>query len=331
MDNDKKIEENEALENTKIKFKHAKKIILVSFIGIGFLVLIWSLYLFCVGNDSAAAICIMLVFWIVLAMTWGIYAYLKKIRIYEKEDEHVLKQLTKKLDKKFSSIIEDKKVIHSTLTKIISVEPETYQLLTGVKDFPILDRLTLMYYMCALEDKIVFFVSAPNDLNLIKKINIDNAREFSLDISQIVNYRFVGDKHYVSDVSGGGVNVGGAILGGLIAGGVGAIIGGTNGVSTEIKQIDERATIITYKDEELYKYLILDADAYDFLKIICPEKDEKVISMKLATSGDTNSTAITTKKSDNTISEIEKYYDLLQKGILTEEEFNDKKKSLLNK
>ena len=331
MDKDKEIDKNEALEETKTKFKNAKKIILISFVGIGFLVLIWSLYLFCVGNDSDAAICIMLVFWIVLAMTWGIYAYLKKIRISDKEDEHVLKQLTKKLDKKFSSIIEDKKVIHSTLTKIISVEPEAYQLLTGVKDSPIKDCFTLSYHMCALEDKILFFLYPPDDLDLMKKINIDNAREFSLDISQIVNYRLTGDKHYVSDVSGGGVNVGGAIIGGLLAGGVGAIIGGTNGVSTEIKQIDERATIITYKDEEIYKYLILDANAYDFLKIICPEKDEKVISMKLATSGDTNCTASTTKKSDNTISEIEKYYDLLQKGILTEEEFNDKKKSLLNK
>ena len=327
MDNDKKIEENEKLENTKIKFKNAKKIIIVSLVEIGFLILIWSIYLFCLGSFDVP-IYIIVVFLIVCVMTWGIYAYLKKVHIFEKEDENVLKQLMRKLDKKFSSIIEDKKVIHSTLTKIISVEPEAYQLLTGVKDFPILDRLTLMYHMCALEDKIVFFVSAPSDLDLIKKINIDNASEFSLDISQIVNYRFVGDKHYVSDVSGGGVSVGGAILGGLIAGGVGAIIGGTNGVSTEIKQIDERATIITYKDEELYKYLILDADAYDFLKIICPEKDEKVISMKLATSGESNSTTTTTKKTDDAISEIEKYYDLMQKGILTEEEFNDKKRGL---
>lgn len=325
---DKKIE-IEKKEEKESAFIFFKKALIVLQVVIGLLALCWSFYLIYISDDYSTGEVFCVLIGIVgltnfaFLIPWTIYAYLKG-NFMDRIDNFVTQELMNKLNEIIFSKTAGKKIIKSQFASIFSAEQKTYQLLTGNSGYQFYYELRCVMY--ALEDKIYFFAAPTNDADVLKSLNFENLNEFSLPASQIVSYRLSGDRHYVPTISGGG----GGMFGGAMAGG--SVFGGIQPITTEIKRIDERTTTITYMvDEDSYEFLTLDADAYDFLKIICPEKDEKVISMKLATSGDTNSTVSTTKKSDSTISEIEKYYELMQKGILTEEEFNDKKKSLLNK
>lgn len=167
-----------------------------------------------------------------------------------------------------------------------------------------------------------------------------NSMKFNLDKPKIVDICLKSDieiqKQYVS-------SAGGAVGGALLFGAVGALIGGR----AKQKQIRNESTylIITYKNEDEIKYIGFDvtglkSSANRFVYIFKNSNANRSETIDLGSS-QTNAvgtTYIETTSVENdvvendvdVIEQIEKYYGLKEKGIITEEEFFEKKKQLLN-
>lgn len=91
----------------------------------------------------------------------------------------------------------------------------------------------------------------------------------TIDKDNIEYFKLTGE--ILSNITGGGSDLGGAIIGSVLAGGVGAIIGSREGISTEF--IDNKRTIILYRQEDNIRYLEFDKDVYDVLISLFPEKN----------------------------------------------------------
>ena len=150
--------------------------------------------------------------------------------------------------------------------------------------------------------------------------------------------------------------VGGAVLGGVIAGGAGAIVGGLSGKQSkerEYKKIQLKLVIKDTKNPNIF-LTFFDYQKVDPSKTVEPEKGIKETEFlngeilkesKLAVNQwkdvftiiidkiDTKSVSSSDKKESNSNSsvsdELLKLNELKEKGILTEEEFNEQKKKLL--
>ena len=154
--------------------------------------------------------------------------------------------------------------------------------------------------------------------------------KYEIRLENIISFVRQGDVYTETNVTGGGgggSSLTGAVLGGVVAGGAGAVIGSrkkTTSIKTETKRIDDRKTILEYEYLEEKHYMFFDSATYEVLLKLIPQKeinfsnkDNKVKFKK------TNQINITEK-----IRELAKLKD---EGILTEEEFNSKKKELLLK
>lgn len=139
--------------------------------------------------------------------------------------------------------------------------------------------------------------------------------EQKFDIDDIIYYTNDGSTQYVSNVNGGGSSLKGAVVGGLVAGAAGAVIGSRKKVETTVSERDTRETIIMTKSGEErihYKY-------YEFLTKLIPEKEFTVVQLNSYNNAPKLSVA----------DELKDFKDLLDKGIITQEEFEAKKKELL--
>lgn len=180
-----------------------------------------------------------------------------------------------------------------------------------------------------------YFVVNENDktwavpTGLFKKVILPNSVH---TYSEIVSFELLEDGNSIT--KGG---LGRAVVGGALFGGVGAIVGGatggkkTKGVCTKLQIkiiLNNMATPNVYVDlinTSTKKDSILYTSAYSsaqeilsILQIICDQKEQKVGSVP---------------NKNNGISipeEIKKYKELLDMGAILEEEFENKKKELLN-
>lgn len=164
--------------------------------------------------------------------------------------------------------------------------------------------------------------------------NVNKIRVFKIPIERIKYYELQGEIVNENRITGGGgSNIGWAVVGGVIAGGAGAIIGSRNkidSIKSELITHDNRATYLFFNDKENKKLqIIFNFNAYKTLNELIPDKAYEIINMiktneilEKANTGDASS------KIANQIRELAK---LKEEGILTDEEFNDKKKSLLEK
>lgn len=162
------------------------------------------------------------------------------------------------------------------------------------------------------------------------------------NIDSIQYYRRIGDIGYTTEVSGGGgggggVNVDGAVAGGLLFGPTGAIIGGQVGTEIKIDAIqsrtvkhDDRKTLLRLKDEDgSYEELTLPVKYYDALLKLLPEKDyEQVMESHKR---DAQATSYTEENPLMDVArQIRDFKELLDIGAITVEEFEKKKKQLLD-
>ena len=150
-------------------------------------------------------------------------------------------------------------------------------------------------------------------------------------IKDIIDFEIIEDE---STVSKGGV--GRAIIGGTLFGEIGAIVGGKIGhkykqtctnlkIKITLNSINNPVEYITFintetkKDSILYKNSInIAQEIISILQVICENNKNINMSQQL------NSPSV------SNIDEIKKYKDLLDCGAITEDEFQIKKKELLN-
>ncbi len=169
---------------------------------------------------------------------------------------------------------------------------------------------------------------------------------FILKQKDLLYYAIEGDFYTKSDVTGGGGGTDyiGAIAGGLLFGPAGAIVASrkeTN-IETVTTEVDKRETILCYRDNEIINMAYFDKEAYKVFKQLLPDKDVNVINnLSKIVQGEmsdasnkpaeakTNDQNIESNLEEDVFNKLEKLADLKEKGIITEEEFSEKKKKLL--
>lgn len=147
-------------------------------------------------------------------------------------------------------------------------------------------------------------------------------KPFTIKLEDIDYYEISGEKHVYSTVSGGGSSAGGAIVGGLIAGGAGAIIGSRKGVTSTVHTDDDRCPYLYFKKDGVSYGSKFSYDDFQTFKKVIPEYDYKTKTTENAINK--------SKEPKESISEqLRQLKVLLDDGIITQEEFDCKKKQIL--
>lgn len=172
-----------------------------------------------------------------------------------------------------------------------------------------------------LTEKHITYRTLPKDLERL--LNSKDIRLYQIKKSNIEYYKISGDKRAETRVqtNNTGVNVKGAVVGGLIAGEAGAIIGSQhnrNNVYSTTHHFDERYVELFYRNADVTDKLKLSITAYSLLEKWFPDKEYGYVISHPA------------NNRTDPFEEIKKYKDLLDTGIITQEEFDKKKKELLN-
>ena len=191
-------------------------------------------------------------------------------------------------------------------------------------------------YMWIDKKDLCFFPSQPLPLYKIDSNSVNKIILFKIPLDKIEYYSIDGEVAHYTNISGGGgggSSIGGAIAGGLIAGDTGAIIGSRKKISPIKSQLgthDNRRTVLYFYDDNGEKRKInLDVASYDKFNELLPEKSFDIVN------------TIKTKNilrgyriENNPIpvsDQIRELGKLRDEGLLTEQEFVEKKKSLLDK
>ena len=149
----------------------------------------------------------------------------------------------------------------------------------------------------------------------------ENYTLFSYD--QIVSFELLENGESVA--SGG---VGRAALGGILFGGVGAVVGAsTRSYKSVCEELKIKITVRNYKDPAFYIPLIViktNKSSNDYKEKM--KMAQNILSkLQLITNDDTHEKSAAVDKFE----EIRKYKNLLDEGIISQEEFECKKKELL--
>ena len=149
-----------------------------------------------------------------------------------------------------------------------------------------------------------------------------------------IEYYQIGGEYYrenkISGGGGGGSDIRGAIIGGVVAGGVGAVIGSrkeTDSIKSKLVTHDTRETVLCYYKNGNRRSIVFEYENYQVFEDLIPEKNYDIVT-ETKRKGLTQQIA----KHDytKTIAEqIRELATLKNDGILTEEEFKEKKGELL--
>lgn len=139
-------------------------------------------------------------------------------------------------------------------------------------------------------------------------------------MNSLLYFKMDGNIQYTANVRGGGVNLKGAVAGAVIAGGAGAVIGSRNAVSTETIKHDSREFIVAFEDGHEFCTSDNALKHYNAFMNIIPQKEISVYMQSVMS--DSSSEIIDSN-------ELVKLKELLDQGIITQEEFDAKKKQIL--
>ena len=119
----------------------------------------------------------------------------------------------------------------------------------------------------------------------------------------------------------------GRLLGALIAGDYGLINGTHNEVTNTTVAVDKRKTFLYMEKDGEEAAFILGSNAYDYLMEEIPQKEYKNVTLTRPFPAQENTPEVTEK--DDVFETIKKLAELQKQGILTDEEYQEKKKHLL--
>lgn len=173
-------------------------------------------------------------------------------------------------------------------------------------------------------------------------IRITNGR--TIKAKNIAYYKVDGYSQYVSDVKGGGANLAGAVYGGIIAGGAGAVVGSQLGtdIKTDIVKKDDRKLFLYYNVDGVVKSEEIITNNIDYilnlLREWMPDKEYSHIAVKHNTNptetkalshNDSPKIEERTIPAKHSYAELKELKELLDLGIITQEEFDRKKQEIL--
>lgn len=156
----------------------------------------------------------------------------------------------------------------------------------------------------------------------------EKTNTIKIALNEILCFKTEGSVQHLSNVQGGGVNLQGAVAGAIIGGGAAAIIGSQLGteIKTEIVTKDDRKIMLVYQGSNGAVTLEIVSNAPDktiaALRQLIPNKEESVVQIETQR----NATAVSAISSAD---DLKKFKELLDLGVITQEEFDAKKKELL--
>ena len=152
----------------------------------------------------------------------------------------------------------------------------------------------------------------------------------SIPIDSILYFEEVGELRKYTTISGGGTSLKGALLGYAIAEDVGAIIGSREPITTNVVSEDDRKIELIYKNQEdQIENLEFKHDAYDVFKKLLPLKElRKIISLHTV-QGIRNDADIDVQEHQTVKDKLKQLKELQVEGLITEEEFTERKKKIL--
>lgn len=187
-------------------------------------------------------------------------------------------------------------------------------------------------YIWKSDGNICFFPCSPETVDSISfatlKIN-------SVPVSQIEYFSKRGEvfrENKISGGGGGGSSIGGAVAGGLIAGEAGAVIGSrkkVNEIKSELITHDTRETFLNYFDGNERHSLFFDDNAFQRFNDLIPEKEFSIVNA--IKSSEIIKNQVSTNSQKSVTDQLRELAKLRDDGIITENEFNEKKKQLLDK
>jgi len=174
-----------------------------------------------------------------------------------------------------------------------------------------------------LEDDHITYATLPKDLGGV--LNPNDIRVYRIQKDEIKHYQISGQERSEVKVHSAddGVNVKGAIIGGILAGDAGAVIGSQHNkgrIYSNTEHFDERYVELFYSQNGATSKLKLSITAYPLLEQWYPDKEYSYVL---------SATPQTSTTNGDKFDEVKKYKDLLDSGIISEAEFEAKKKELL--
>ena len=151
--------------------------------------------------------------------------------------------------------------------------------------------------------------------------------------SAILDYELLEDG---TSVTKGGASIGRAIVGGAVFGPVGLIIGGVTGKRKQknfCTTMQIKITLNSISSPTRYIKFITSKTKKSgaTYKTACKNAQEVLSLLNVITSDQTNTTNVNpVSPSNSSADEIKKYKELLDSGAITKDEFEAKKKQLLN-
>lgn len=195
-------------------------------------------------------------------------------------------------------------------------------------------KLLRTNYIWIKNNNLCFFPSAPP--NTDAPSNVQKIRLYRIPVDKIEYYSISGETIYENKITGGGgggSSTGGAIVGGVIAGEVGAVIGSrkkTDPIESKLIKHDDRETFLSFFDNKNIKHsMFFDFESYNSFNELLPKKAFEIVNaiktnrLLRKSLGENNFINVTDR-----IGELAR---LKEEGIITNEEFPQKKKLLLEK
>lgn len=165
----------------------------------------------------------------------------------------------------------------------------------------------------------------------VSKPDISELRLRALPIESILYFEEIGELRKYTKVTGGGTSLKGALLGYAIAEDVGAIIGSRQPVETEVITEDDRKIELIYKNQENeVENLEFEHDAYKVLKRLIPSKELRRIVALGAVNGQNGDLDTDAHKSQTVKEKLNQLNDLKDEGFISESEFLEQKKRILD-
>ena len=165
---------------------------------------------------------------------------------------------------------------------------------------------------------------------LFPKTLLTRARIY--DYSELLGYEILEDGNTIT--KGG---LGSAIVGGALFGGVGAVIGGLTG-GKKSKEVVKSLKVKIVLDNKIVPAEYIELLKTEFKKDgfvyrAAKQEAEYIVAILASISAENEKNQANTSNMQNTtdsISEVKRYKELLDNGIITQDEFDKKKKELLN-
>ena len=162
--------------------------------------------------------------------------------------------------------------------------------------------------------------------NRLCLLNSEQCRGIDILIDKIKYFRLIGQKYVTTEImggGGGGSSIKGAVIGGLVAGDVGAVVGSRKAVN-EVKgtsTVHDEQVVLLYSTD-LKQVITFNSNAYSVLTKLIPEKEFEVVVQS-------GMEAQSNNEMKNAADAVREYKKLLDEGIISQEEFEKKKKDLL--